>query len=140
MKALSVKQPWAYLIIHGGKDIENRSWQTSYRGPLLIHAGQRPDREALAYFAGFLPDELHCGVLIGVVELVEIVTESRNPWFTGPFGWRLVRPRPVEPEPVTGALNLFDVPNELIRSPRPRGPSPSPVPLLGRRIQSRPST
>jgi ASCH domain len=43
MKALSVRQPWAWLIIAGHKDVENRSWTTTYRGPLLIHAARRPD-------------------------------------------------------------------------------------------------
>src|SRR5437016_10859136 len=43
MKALSVRQPWAWLIVNGHKDIENRSWQTKFRGKLLIHAGQRFD-------------------------------------------------------------------------------------------------
>ncbi len=41
MKALSVRQPFAWAIVHGGKDVENRSWATSYRGPVLIHAGMR---------------------------------------------------------------------------------------------------
>lgn len=46
MKALSVKQPWAWAIIHAGKDIEKRTWRTDYRGPLLIHAGKfHVDRE-----------------------------------------------------------------------------------------------
>lgn len=39
MKALSIRQPWAHLIIHG-KPIENRSWSTTYRGPLLLHAAK----------------------------------------------------------------------------------------------------
>jgi hypothetical protein len=43
MKALSVRQPWARAIVTGLKPIENRTWQTNYRGPLLIHAGQRDD-------------------------------------------------------------------------------------------------
>ena len=38
MKCLSILQPWAWAIIHGGKDVENRTWRTAYRGPLLIHA------------------------------------------------------------------------------------------------------
>lgn len=42
MKALTVKQPWAGLIIAGGKDIENRTWRTSYRGRVLIHAAKTP--------------------------------------------------------------------------------------------------
>jgi hypothetical protein len=43
MKELSIRQPWAWLIIAGHKDVENRSWTTTYRGPLLIHAARRPD-------------------------------------------------------------------------------------------------
>ena len=40
MKALSIRQPWAWLIIHGGKDIENRCWPTKFRGRMLIHAAK----------------------------------------------------------------------------------------------------
>ncbi|MFD2600180.1 ASCH domain-containing protein [Sphingobacterium corticis] len=42
MKALSIKQPWASLIAHGIKDIENRTWKTSYRGRIYIHASGKP--------------------------------------------------------------------------------------------------
>lgn len=41
MKALTVQQPWAWAIVHGGKDVENRTQAWSYRGPLAVHAGQR---------------------------------------------------------------------------------------------------
>src|SRR5690349_14501124 len=41
MKALSIRQPWAWLIVNGHKPVENRSWPTKYTGKLLIHAGQR---------------------------------------------------------------------------------------------------
>ena len=40
MKALSIRQPWAWLILHGGKDIENRDWATRFRGRVLIHASK----------------------------------------------------------------------------------------------------
>jgi hypothetical protein len=42
MKALTIKQPWAGLIISGVKDIENRSWKTNYRGRIYVHAAQKP--------------------------------------------------------------------------------------------------
>ena len=45
MKVLSVKQPWASLLLEYGKDAENRSWTTEYRGPLIIHASQSSDRD-----------------------------------------------------------------------------------------------
>ena len=46
MKTLSVKQPWSTLICAGVKDVENRTWRTEYRGPLLIHASAQEDRSA----------------------------------------------------------------------------------------------
>lgn len=44
LRALTIRQPWAWAIIHGGKDIENRSWNTKHRGPLVIHAGMGFDK------------------------------------------------------------------------------------------------
>ncbi len=38
LPVLSIRQPYAWAVVHGIKDIENRSWRTHYRGPLLIHA------------------------------------------------------------------------------------------------------
>jgi hypothetical protein len=43
--ALSIRQPWAWLILHAGKDIENRDWPTKYRGPFLIHASKGMTRD-----------------------------------------------------------------------------------------------
>lgn len=47
MKALTLHQPWASLIAIGAKRIETRSWATSYRGPLAIHAAARKPKEGL---------------------------------------------------------------------------------------------
>lgn len=44
-KALSIMQPWAWLIVNGHKDIENRDWPTKYRGPVAIHAGKKVDED-----------------------------------------------------------------------------------------------
>ncbi len=44
MKVLTIKQPWATLIMQGDKRFEFRSWQTKYRGDLLIHAGKGIDK------------------------------------------------------------------------------------------------
>ena len=55
MKALSIKQPWAWAIIHAGKNVENRTWATSYRGPLLIHAGKTFDHEGYQW----IMDHIH---------------------------------------------------------------------------------
>jgi hypothetical protein len=44
MYCLSIRQPWVWLILYGGKDIENRDWNTHVRGPILLHASQRMSR------------------------------------------------------------------------------------------------
>lgn len=47
MKTLSIKQPWASLIAHGIKDVENRTWKTNYRGRIYIHASGKPSFDSL---------------------------------------------------------------------------------------------
>jgi hypothetical protein len=106
MKALSVRQPWASLIMLGIKPVENREWSTLYRGPLLIHASRRHDHGANVSLA---PDQLVYGAVFGIVDLIDIVTEHPSPFFTGPYGWVLVNPRRIEPIPMPGRLRLFDV-------------------------------
>ena len=54
MKALSIRQPWAWLIVNGYKDIENRNWRTNFRGRVYVHAGKRPDWESLEYIEGIM--------------------------------------------------------------------------------------
>ncbi len=76
MKALTIKQPWATLIMQGDKRFEFRSWQTKYRGELLIHAGKNVDKEALKRLAKYLPKELPYGKILGKVNLVDCVKVS----------------------------------------------------------------
>ena len=45
VKAISIMQPWAWLIVNGHKDIENRDWRTNFRGPVAIHAGKKADED-----------------------------------------------------------------------------------------------
>ena len=116
MKTLSVRQPWAWLIVSGYKDVENRTWRTSYRGPLLIHASQRVDREATEYYRREIlragdewPDTLVTGAIIGIVTLVDCVTECESPWFSGPIGWRLADAGEfLDPIPARGRLGLWE--------------------------------
>jgi hypothetical protein len=136
MKALSVRQPWAFLIVYGGKDIENRTRMTSYRGRLLIHASQKVDREAIEYF-GLDPALLLRGAVIGVADLVDVVAASESAWFFGPWGWVLEGARPLTAVPMLGALGLFEVDDSLVRIPRRVGSSPSRGPQADRRTQTR---
>lgn len=81
MKAISVLQPWAALLVCGAKRIETRPWRTRYRGPLLIHASRRPEGQALVRrepYRAILAEHgidgsgpLPAGCLLGVVELVD---------------------------------------------------------------------
>ena len=67
MKVLTIKQPWATLIMEGYKRFEFRSWQTKYRGDLLIHAGKGVDREAVSRLKKYMPEELPKGKILGRV-------------------------------------------------------------------------
>lgn len=113
MKALSIRQPWAWLIVHGGKNIENRTWATKYRGPVLIHAGKKIDTAAYNRLAdegiGLPPiDELETGGIVGKCEIVDCVNHSTSPWFSGPWGFELRSQRPVKFWPCCGRLYFFE--------------------------------
>lgn len=140
MKCLSVRQPWASLIVLGAKDVENRTWRTSYRGPLLIHASQRVEPHDAAYLAAAMraegldwPDVLQTGGVVGVATLTDCVTEDDSEWFDGPVGWILEDARPVPFFQLTGRLGLFEVPDDilpaavrhLLETPRAEAPAPA---------------
>ena len=125
--ALSVRQPWANLIVLGLKDIEIRTWATKYRGRLLIHAGMTFDRVAMWRFP---METVPRGAIIGSVKLAEILRFTRKTWKeegdrhldTGQFpletayAWILEDQRPFsEPIPYKGALKLFRVDFEPVR-------------------------
>lgn len=123
MRALSIRQPFAWAIVHCGKDVENRTWETLFRGPVLIHAGKtwhsfRPsDLEAEMRSGGMnltVPRELPRGGIIGMAEIVGCVRRSESPWFSGPFGFVLANPRPLPFLPCVGRLGFFcvDVPSD----------------------------
>ena len=76
MKVLTIKQPWATLIMQGNKRYEFRNWQTKYRGELLIHAGKGIDKEAMKRLAKYLPEELPYEKILGKVKLVDCIKMS----------------------------------------------------------------
>lgn len=119
MKALSIRQPWAWLIIHGGKDVENRYWTSTFRGPVLIHASGTmtdDDYHRATHVAGIinpplrlpLPQDLHKGGIIGQVEIVDCVAISKSRWFDGPYAFVLANPKPLEFRPCKGQLKFFE--------------------------------
>lgn len=129
MKALSIRQPWAWAILHAGKDVENRDWPTKLRGRIAIHASATLRRaeylDFLEYYGALVgagvPDvtvpaheSLPLGAIVGTVEIVDCVTRSDSPWFMGDYGFVLRNPIALpEPIPCRGALGFWDVPDEV---------------------------
>ena len=135
LPVLSIRQPWAWLILNAGKDIENRCWPTKFRGRFLIHAAKgctKTEYEDALWFAGdfeqrtvaatHLPGspavrvpeikDLPRGGIVGVAEIVDCVDESESDWFVGEYGFVLRNVEPLEFLPVTGALGFFRLPND----------------------------
>jgi hypothetical protein len=106
--AITIRQPWASLITAGIKTIENRSWPTTYRGPLLIHAGLSTDIDGIATHGHLLKDDLPAGAIIGTVQLVTCIRDSCSPWAEpGQWHWILKDPQPCDPRPARGRLGLW---------------------------------
>ena len=118
MKTLSVRQPWAALIIFGGKNIENRSWATKYTGPILIHAAASMTRVEYAECCRFCEEhdlesparlDLRLGGIIGRVTVTDYTTNPQcSPWFMGPIGWILKGPVALPFAPCKGKLGLWE--------------------------------
>lgn len=117
MKALSIKQPWAYAVTHLGKDVENRTWRypLSYRGLLLIHAAKKDDDGAelvVEERAGrrIVQADVHRGGLVGMARLVDMTEDYPSPWaIPGDLHIILADAIPLPFVPMKGALGLFDV-------------------------------
>lgn len=123
MKALSIRQPWAWLIANGHKDIENRSWRTLHRGPILIHASKAMSRddyeiakETVELACAFDPkqidlpafEDLDRGGIVGQVEIVGCVDRHPSPWFFGDCGFLLENAKPLPFRPLKGMLGFFE--------------------------------
>jgi len=128
LPAISVRNPWAWAIIHAGKNIENRTWQANVRGPLLIHAASRMNigdfgkvRQILAETTSMdaalvssdNPD-LQTGGVIGIVEVVGCwhwLNENvpRNPWMNGPFCIVMKNQRPLPFLKCKGQTGIFRI-------------------------------
>lgn len=127
--ALSIRQPWAWLIVNGHKDIENRDWATQFRGVLLVHAGLTMPRryydEVVADLAsdGLWPadgpsfDALPRGGLVGWTRIVDCRLNHPSPWKEdGTHGFVLQGSHPIPFVPWKGRLGFFNVPSEALAS------------------------
>lgn len=124
MKALTVKQPWAHSIIHLGKDVENRSRPTKYRGLLYIHAGKTHAQAGIDFLRSRgqwpAPTAGTLGMVIGTVDVVgchhadECAADDEghmcSPWaMAGYHHWELKHPRPLAtPFPMQGKLGIWN--------------------------------
>ncbi len=120
LRCLSVRQPWAWAICTGGKTIENRTWQTPYRGLIAIHAGSSTsDIKTVARAnPGVSMAPLTTGAIIGVVEVVDVTplnpSLEDNPFACGPYCWKLSGGRLLKkPVSAKGKLNLFKLSAKL---------------------------
>lgn len=128
MKVLSLKEPWATLIMAGKKRIETRSWKTRYRGPLLLHAsaaGVSTKDPHMRELLALLPDtEMHCGCIVCRCVLADCLPMDeaflhemeKHPverlcgeYAPGRFAWVLEDIEPLErPIPAKGMLGLWN--------------------------------
>jgi len=116
MKALSIRQPWAWAILHG-KPVENRTWPTSYTGPIFIHAGKKFDRDGYYWLLGHrdlltsdLPaiEKFAMGGIVGKANIIDCVDYHPSPFFFGPWGFVLDGAEPIGLIPCPGRLGLFE--------------------------------
>jgi hypothetical protein len=128
MKAISIRPPWAWAILHAGKDIENRTWKTKIRGTIAVHASQSMSRPY--YGASFkeikkiapnvhVPsyDAMIRGAIVGIVEVVGCEEHTKSKWkVRDHYGFLLANPRALQkPIPCNGRLGFWDVPGALAR-------------------------
>ncbi|MBI5884915.1 ASCH domain-containing protein [archaeon] len=117
MKALSLKQPFAELILQGKKTIELRKWNTKFRGVFLIHASKNPDWKTMKKF-GFA--DLPCGFIVGRAELVEVkkypdkeeLVKDKQLHLAnqdyGFYGFILKNVKRIKPLPASGQLGFWE--------------------------------
>ncbi len=123
MKAISIQQPWAWLIVNGHKDIENRTWKSNFKGRVLIHAGKKLDMDfpwdhlAVNYpKCPIRPNyPVLTGGIVGEATIIDCVEESESEWFNGPYGFVLKDARPLPFAPCKGSLGFFDISPEQLK-------------------------
>jgi hypothetical protein len=131
VKALSIRQPWAWAILHSTKRVENRDWPTQFRGRVLLHASKgctrdEYDEAAWAIGGGIngVPPlaDLPRGAIVGAATITDCVSESSSPWFCGPYAFVLADVVALpEPIPCKGALGFWDVSEDVAARIRAMG-------------------
>ena len=130
MKALTICQPYAHLIVQGRKTCENRTWSTSYRGPLYIHAGKSRQwldvEDGIDLESGDPVSQMPFGAVVAIANLVACLhidskllpewtakmTDEQRGHVNGDYCWILDKVTPIGPWPWSGARGLFDIDSE----------------------------
>ena len=117
MKALSLKQPFAELILQGRKTIELRKWNTKFRGKFLIHSSKKSDEKSMEKFG---VEELPLGFILGEAELVDVKKYNNKEDFEndkdkhlasedwGCYGFILKNVKRISPLSANGKLRFWD--------------------------------
>ena len=128
LRALSLRQPWAELILSGKKTIETRTWNTSYRGTFWIHASIASNPDHMKEF-GFGSQDFNRGAIVGSAELVSVIAYPSlaafqadaskhcvriDHWEKPLFGYVLSNVKRIEPIPCKGMLNFFPLPDSVV--------------------------
>lgn len=118
--ALTIRPIWADAILRGPKRVENRSWLPGAHRTIALHAGANDTASDIqrALGLGWMGDGRAKSAIVAVLELGEVIEASDDPWFSGPFGWTIVRVRPVIPVPMAGRLGLWRLPAGLTLTSR----------------------
>ena len=118
LPAISIRQPWAWAILHAGKDVENRTWPLSKRymnKPILLHVGKRIEREDVIHLLhlGFsVPENLETGGIVGLIVFSGYGYDSNSQWAAmDQCNWRIdtQRTKPLPFFPCPGRLGFFEV-------------------------------
>ncbi len=115
LPVISIKQPWAWAILHAGKDVENRTWDIPRRfigKPVLIHAGKQIDREAVIHLLHLnyrLPERLETGGIVGVAVFDDCANDTGQWAEPGLCHWGILRAAPLPFFACNGRLGFFSV-------------------------------
>lgn len=139
-RVLTIEQPWAWAIMEGFKDVENRDWILKYQGILAIHSSKTFDKEGYEWISKNCsmlginpfeipqPEDFSLGYILGtifmegVIELdqedVEIENERllkylSSEWFFGKYGFCLQHPRKCKQISLKGQLGVFRLPDDI---------------------------
>jgi hypothetical protein len=129
VKALSVRQPWAFAIVMGFKPVENRDFTRQHRGPTLIHTGKNAEHGNLTPVLMQIADQscmrlrdvralydkhFALGAIVGKVNIADCVKSHPSKWFFGPFGFVMTDAQWCEPFPWRGQFDFFEVPETVV--------------------------